>query len=98
MEAWIDTPLPCLIADRAYDRDRFRAWRSQRDIKAVIPVRRGRTNPQPHAPERYQARKAMERGLGGLKQGRRVATRYDKYAQRFLGFLYLAAAWIWLKS
>ena len=90
-----DAPLSCLIADRAYDSDGFCAWLVQRDIEAVIPARQGRT-PQPHAPERYQARNA--RGIGGLKQWHRVATRYDKYAQRFLDFLYLAAAWIWLKS
>ena len=49
-------------------------------------------------PERYKAYNAVERGLGWLKGWRRVATRYDKYAHRFLGFLYLAGAWIWLKS
>ena len=27
-----------------------------------------------------------------------MATRYDPYAPRCLGFLYLAGAWIWLKS
>ena len=93
-----DAPLPCLIADRAYDRDGFRAWRAQRDIEAVLPARRGRLNPQPHDPERYQARNAVARGLGGFQPWRRVATRYDKHAQRCLGFLYLAAAWLWLKS
>ena len=42
---------------------------------------------------------SREQGLGGgLKQGRRVATRYDPCAQRCLGFLYLAAAWLWLQS
>ena len=46
-------PLPCLIADRAYDRDAFRVWLAQRDIEAIIPARRRRTNPQPHDPERY---------------------------------------------
>ena len=86
------------IADRAYDSDGFRAWWAQRGIEAVIPARRGRTHPQPHDPERYKARKAVERGLGGLKPWRRVATRYDKHAQRFLGFLYLATAWLWLQS
>ena len=41
---------------------------------------------------------SRERGLGrGLKQGRRVATRYDQYAQQCLGFRYLASAWIWLQ-
>ena len=92
-----DAPLSCLIADRAYDHDGFRAWLAPRGIEAVIPARRGRLNPQPHDPERYQARNAVERGIGGLKPWRRVATRYDKHAQRFLGFLYLAAAWLWLK-
>ena len=100
-QAWVedgtDAPLPCLIADRAYDRDGFRAWWAQRGIEAVIPARRGRTHPQPHDPEKYKARNAVARGIGGLKPWRRVATRYDKHAQRFLGFLYLAAAWLWLK-
>ena len=49
-------------------------------------------------PERYKARNAVERGLGWLKHGRRVTTRYDKYAHRCLGFLYLAGAWIWMQS
>ncbi len=96
--AWIGAPLPCLIADRAYDSDAFRAWREQQGIEAVIPARKGRTNPRPHDPERYQARNAVERGLGWLKHGRRVATRYDQYAHHFLGFLYLAGAWIGMQS
>ncbi len=74
VEAWTDTPLPCLMADRAYDRDGFRAWLAQRGTEAVIPARKGRTNPQPHDPERYPARNAIERGVGRLKPGRRVAT------------------------
>ena len=98
VESWTDAPRPCLSADRAYDRDSFRAWRAQRDIKAVLPARHGRLNPQPYDPEKYKARNAVERGIGGLKQWCRVAIRYDQYAPRCLGFLYLAAAWIWLKS
>ena len=62
-------PRPCLIVDRAWDGDAFRAWREQQGIKAVIPARKGRTNPRPHAPERYQARNTVERGLGWLKGG-----------------------------
>ena len=55
-------------------------------------------DPQPRDLERYPARNAVERGLGWLPRGRRVATRYDNQAQHFLGFLYLAAAWIGTKS
>ena len=54
--------------------------------------------PQSYAPETHPARNAVERGLGWLKGWRRVAARYDKYAHRFLGFLYRAEAWSWLKS
>ena len=48
-------------------RNGFRAGRAQRAIEAVLPARRGRLNPQPHDPERYPARKAVERGVGGLQ-------------------------------
>ena len=93
--AWTGAPRPCLMADRAYDGDPFRAWRG---AEAVIPARKGRTNPQPHDPEPYKARNTIERGSGWLPRGRRVATRYGPYAHRFLGFPYLAEAWIWLQS
>ena len=92
-EDWTDGPLPYLIVDQAYDGDAFRAWLEIQGIKAVIPPRKGRTNLSP-----TPRRNAVERGLGWLKGWRRVATRYDQHAHRFLGFLYLAGAWIWLKS
>ena len=98
VEAWTGAPRPCLIADRAYDGDAFRAWRARQGLEAVIPARQGRTNPRPHDPARYPARNAVERGIGGLTHGRRVATRYDQSAHHGLGFLYWAGAWIWLKS
>lgn len=45
-----------------------------------------------HDLERYPARNAVERSRGWLKHGRRVATRYGQYAQRYLSFLYPAGA------
>ena len=45
VEAWTDTPRPCLMADRAYDGDGFRAWRAPRGTEAVILARKGRTPP-----------------------------------------------------
>ena len=38
----------------------------------------------------------VERFFARLKQFRRVATRYDKLAERFASFISLAAAYIWL--
>ena len=41
-------------------------------------------------------RRDFERFFNRLKQFRRLATRYDKLASRFLAFLHLACAYIWL--
>ena len=39
-QAWVEdgtgAPLPCLIADRAYDSDGFRAWWAQQGLEAVL--------------------------------------------------------------
>ena len=86
VEAWIGArrARPSrLIADWAYDYDGFRAWRAQRGIEAVLPARGRHLNPQPHDPEPYQARNAVERGIGWLKHGRRGATCYDKIRKSF---------------
>ena len=69
---------------------------TQRGIQAVIPSRAGRLDPQPCDLEAYSARNAVERSCDWLMWWRRVATRYDKHAPRFLGFLYLAGTWNWL--
>ena len=77
VKAWTGAPLPCLIADRAYDGDAFRAWRAQPGIEAVLPARKGRTNPQSHDPERYPARNAGKRDLGWLTHGEQAQTPAD---------------------
>ena len=59
VKAWTGAPLPCLIADRAYDGDAFRAWLAQRGIEAVLPARRRRLNLQLLYPERYKARNKL---------------------------------------
>ncbi|GJD94264.1 hypothetical protein OCOJLMKI_1466 [Methylobacterium iners] len=39
----------------------------------------------------YGLRNRIERGIGQLKSARRVATRYNKTASSFLGFVQLTA-------
>jgi len=46
----------------------------------------------------YKDRNRIERMFNRLKQFRRIATRYDKTALSFIGFLCLAAAKLWLPS
>ena len=45
----------------------------------------------------YKERNQIERFFGKLKKFRRIATRYDKLLQNFLGFVKIAAIAIWLR-
>ena len=80
-----------VIADKAYDSDAFIAEITSREAIAVIPPRKNRTEPRTYDKELYKRRNLIERFFGGLKQYRRVATRYDKLSVRYLGFVYFAA-------
>ena len=45
----------------------------------------------------YRERDCIERVLGHLKINRAIATRYDRFAERFLGMLFIALARYWIK-
>src|SRR5215203_3549614 len=80
-----------LIADKAYDADSLRRWLDARRIQAVIPSTRSRTVPYPLDRQAYARRNRIERLIGHLKNGRRVATRFDRLARNYLAGLALAA-------
>lgn len=80
-----------MIADTAYDSDVLRAEIEDQNTIAVIRPRRNRLEERPYDPAVYKLRNVIERFFHQLKQYRRVATRYDKYADRYLGFVYFAA-------
>lgn len=80
-----------IIADTAYDSDALRAKIHDQNAIAVIRPRRNRLEDRPYDPRVYKLRNVVERFFHRLKQFRRVATRYDKYADRYLGFVYFAA-------
>ena len=79
-----------VIADTAYDSDPLRAKIDDQNAIAVIRPRRNRLEDRPYDQEVYKLRNIIERFFHRLKQYRRVATRYDKYASRYLGFVYFA--------
>ena len=80
-----------VIADKAYDSDAFRETIVSGGGIAVIPPRNSRTDPIPYDQDLYKRRNIIERFFHRLKQYRRVATRYDKYAVRYLGFVQFEA-------
>ena len=87
-----------VIADTAYDSDAFRSEIIAQGGVAVVRPRRNRVQERPYDKELYKLRNVIERFFHRLKQYRRVATRYDKYARRYLGFVYFAALHITWKK
>ena len=87
-----------VIADAAYDSDAFRAEIIDQGSVPVIRPRKNRLEDRPYDEDLYKLRNVIERFFHRLKQYRRVATRYDKYACRYLGFVYFAAILITAKK
>ena len=69
-----------VIADTAYDSDALRTEILAQGGVAVIRPRNNRVQERPYDKGMYKLRNVIERFFHRLKQFRRVATRYDKYA------------------
>ncbi len=85
-----------VVADRGYSSHAFRAHIWSLGARPAIPPK---VNEAPVAcPEPvYNNRNRVERLWARLKEGRAVATRYEKTARSFMGVLCLAAALDWLR-
>ena len=79
-----------LIADKAYDCSTLRQAAGAKGVKTCIPARSNRTTIVPFSPRAYRRRHRIENFFERIKRYRRVATRYDKLAETFLGFVCLA--------
>jgi transposase len=86
-----------VVADKGFDGDRQRQACRDRGAKPVIPFKANRTSPGRLNKKAYRERNRIERLLGKLKEFRRVATRYEKLKQTFLGIIHLALGFIRLK-
>ncbi len=83
-------PAEAVIADKAYDSDSNRRAIAEQGAQAVNPPRKNRTAKIEYDRHLYKERHVVECYFGKLKQYRRIATRYDKQAADFLGFVWLA--------
>ena len=96
----MDEPGPqprVLLADKGYDADFILADLDARDIVAVIPARRNRKVQPVIDGHIYALRNLVERCFSRLKHSRRLATRYDKTADSFLGFVLVASIRLWVR-
>ena len=84
--------IEAFLADRGYDADEIEAA----GVEAVIPAKTNRHNPAPHDRAKYRWRNQIERLFNKLKNWRRIATRYDKTKESYLGFVALASVKLWI--
>lgn len=89
--------MQALIADKGYDADYMVKAANDVKAEAVIPSRARRKAPRDYDEELYKERNLIERMFNKLKHFRRVATRYDKLDISYLGFVFIAAIYLWIK-
>ena len=87
-----------VLADAGYDSDAIRERiRENHGIACIRPNPARGIEPLDDR-QRYKNRHVIERFFGLIKRFRRVATRYEKKAENFLGFIWPAAVLVNLKS
>ena len=76
-----------LLADKGYDSDAIRQNLKERGVEPIIPFKLNRKVQEPIDGFLYALSHMVERCFSNLKQSRRLATRYDKGASSYLGFV-----------
>ena len=80
-----------VVGDRAYDGGPTREKIAATGAAACVPPIGSRKTPHPCDEAIYRNRDVVERLFGRLKQFRKVATRFEKRADAYLGLCWLAA-------
>jgi transposase len=86
-----------VLADKAYDADKLYRKIINQGGDPVVPPKRNRKRQHAYDKALYKERNRVERFFSRIKQCRRIATRYDKLAHTFMGFVVLASIMLWLK-
>jgi len=89
-----------LIGDRAYDSDPLDAELKEQGVELIAPHRANRSKPATQDGRRlrrYRRRWKVERLNAWLQNFRRIATRFDYYAENYLGFVHLGCIKILLR-
>jgi len=87
-----------LIGDKAYDSDPLDKRMQERGVVMIAHNRRKRSKTQDGRPlRRYKRRWKVERLFAWLKNFRRIASRWERYATNFLGMVQLGCMLILLR-
>jgi len=85
-------PAKCVVADKAYDATELRQHIAAMGATVVIPPRSNRRERIRWSKTIYRHRNLVERFFCRIKHYRRIATRYEKLAERFASFISLVRA------
>ena len=88
-------PFRTVIADKAFDSRAIVDFVESKDAKVVIPSQSSRRVQRDIDTQLYRDRNVIERFFCRAKEFRRIATRYDKLAERFAAFVLLVGAVLW---
>lgn len=86
-----------VLADRAYDTNDILDFIAQNDAEAIIPAKKNRVIQREIDWHTYKERHLVECFMNKIKQYRRIFSRFEKYASRYMSFLSFASALIWLR-
>lgn len=94
---------PRLIGDKAWDSSSLqKQLADERNVELIAPKRAGKRPSKRHQDgrslRRYKRRWKVEALFAALKQMRRLATRWERKAENFLGLLQLGCVVVLLRS
>ncbi len=92
-----DSDPGALLADKGYDSNAIRQDLRDRGATPEIPTKRNRKVQYSVERTLYALRSRVEHCIGHLKEQRRIATRYDKTASSFIGFVLLGCLRSWVR-
>lgn len=85
------------LADKGYDSSKIVDRIEQQGAEAVIPPRSNRKKQRDYDRHLYGERHKIECGFGFMKHYRRIFSRFDKMAERYLSFVHFVGALLWLR-
>ena len=94
----VDLDFERLIADKGYDADDFiRLIIEEYEAEVVIPPRAKRKELRDYDAHFYKERHLVECFINKIKHFRRIFSRFEKLASRYLSFLSFVGTLIWLR-
>ena len=92
---WQKPPL-AIVADKAYGSAKIRQQVADEAALCVVPSKSNARHPIAHDKNLYAMRNIVERFFCKMKDMRRLATRFEKYATSFMAMLHIFAIRCWI--